>query len=626
MLAETIVAGPVTSPNLHRSSDRPERARSLASRIGAPCLLFLAALVTYAPALRNGFVGDDQALILRDPLIRSWRLIWEGFQHFLFTDVAASDFYRPLQRLTYTLDYAAYFQSPAGYHFTSILWHAAAAIALFFFAGEFLSLGKMAPARRTVVAFAAALVWLVHPVQSAAVVYVSGRADPLAATFGFLALFLALRMLAASGNRKWFLGLGAGFCFLASALSKEMGLIFLLAWLLLVLARRQRGAWPGAVGIVVCVLVAYLGLRLPAEHLAPPPVPAAPLLVRPIVTARAAAEYAELLIFPLRLHEAREVETQPTGYGAESLTVAAWRELQTLLGILLLAGAIYLIWRARRQSAVFRLLLLAAVFYLPVSGGFRLNATVAEHWLYLPSAFLFLAAATALESLGETGRNPTWRKAAGVVLTIWVILLPVRTFARTFDWKDQRTFLTRTIADGGDSARMLIDLGSLELNEGHFAAARAALEKALVKEPDNPLAQLQLAAVEIKQLNFGPARARLKKIVDPPELMARAQESLVVLENRENGKVDLLRLRLAARLGALNWLIEQRYIRAFESLKVPERALAELRSCVEVAPYRAESWWMMSELLQKLGRPTEAAAALSQAEAADVYLHARVGH
>ena len=72
-------------------------------------------------------------------------------------------------------------------------------------------------------------------------------------------------------------------------------------------------------------------------------------------------------------------------------------------------------------------------------------------------------------------------------LTIWVLFLPVRTFLRTFDWKDQRTFLTRTIADGGDSARMWINLGGLELSEGHLDAARQALDRALAKEPENPL-------------------------------------------------------------------------------------------------------------------------------------------
>ena len=53
------------------------------------CFFWLSLVfAVYAPSLRNGFVWDDTALILRDPLIRSWRLIPEGFQHFLFTDAA----------------------------------------------------------------------------------------------------------------------------------------------------------------------------------------------------------------------------------------------------------------------------------------------------------------------------------------------------------------------------------------------------------------------------------------------------------------------------------------------------------------------------------------------------------
>ena len=66
----------------------------------AALLIIAGVFASYAPALRDGFVWDDTALILRDPLIRSWRLIPEGFNHFLFVDATASDFYRPLQRLT----------------------------------------------------------------------------------------------------------------------------------------------------------------------------------------------------------------------------------------------------------------------------------------------------------------------------------------------------------------------------------------------------------------------------------------------------------------------------------------------------------------------------------------------
>ena len=590
----------------------------------APLLLLALALIVYAPALGNGFVWDDQALILRDPLIRSWRLIGEGFQHFLFTDAAASAFYRPLQRLSYTVDYAAFFQAPFGYHLVSILWHAAAAIALFFFAEEFLALCKMEPARRVGLAFFTALVWMLHPVQSAAVIYVSGRADPLAAAFGFLALFLALRMLRSEGNRKWAFGFGSALCFLGSALSKEMGLIFLLVWLIIVVAQGPRGALLGGASIAVCVLLAYLSLRLPAEHFAPPLAPPTPLLVRPIVTARAVAEYTGLLLFPWHLHMERDVETHPSGYETPSLNAASWRELQTLLGLILIAAAGYALWRSRRQPAIFRLLLLAVASYLPVSGLLTLNATVAEHWLYLPSAFLFLAAAVAFDSSGwNTGKSFRSRSVI-VCLTIWLMFLASRTFVRTFDWKDQRTFLTRTIAGGGDSARMLINLGTLELSEGHLEAAQKALDRALVKEPGHRLALLNLAAVAIKRGDFPRARPLLQGITDPPEFRARAEESLAVLENRETGQVNLTRLRLASRLGPPNWAIEKRYIKALVDLNFPDRALTELKTCIVAAPYRAESWQMMSELLRKIGRPNEAEVALAEAEAMDVHLHDRI--
>src|ERR1700733_6383784 len=87
--------------------------------------LIAATFAVYGPALHNGFVWDDTALVLRDPLIRSWRLIPEGFRHFLFLDATASNFYRPIQRLSFVFHYQVYgFAQPWGWHLTSILIHA----------------------------------------------------------------------------------------------------------------------------------------------------------------------------------------------------------------------------------------------------------------------------------------------------------------------------------------------------------------------------------------------------------------------------------------------------------------------------------------------------------------------
>jgi tetratricopeptide (TPR) repeat protein len=581
-------------------------------------VLILAVLVfaVYAPALQNGFVWDDTALILRDPLIRSWRLIPEGFQHFLFTDATASDFYRPIQRLTYTLDYGAFAFRPAGYHLTSILCHLAAALALFLLAGELLDLFGIEERKRHWITVCASLAWAIHPVHTAAVVYISGRADSLAAAFGFLGLYSAIQSFRSDGAKRWILLFTAGVLFLLSALSKESGIIFLLLWCAILLLRKKWTEILPVTVVALFVVTIYLSLRLPAEHV-PAPVlrPPAPLLVRPIVAARAFAEYAGLVLLPINLHMDRDVETHPEGEADARANNAAWRELQTLLGLLLAAGAVYWLWRSRKQTpAISGCLLLAIISYLPVSGIFPLNATVAEHWVYVPTAFLFLAAGLAISQFSIS------TTILGSALAVWLVFLGARTFIRTFDWKDQRTFLERNIASGGDSARMLINLAGLELGERNVDAARKNLAVALRKEPNQPLAILSLASVTMRQNDFAAARELLNRATKTPLIEARAYELLALLEHKEKGRVDLMRFRLAARTGPPNWSIEKRYIEVLDQSGDTGAALAELKSCLTTQWYRAESWQLMSELLVKAGQPVLAARAKSRAGDYDVHL------
>nr|MBA2743009.1 hypothetical protein [Chthoniobacterales bacterium] len=466
-------------------------------------ILVAAAFCVYAPALRNEIVWDDTALILRDPFIRSWWLIPEGFQHFLFTDATASDFYRPVQRLTYTLDYAAYGVRPFGYHLTSIAWHAAAVVALFFLATELLRYFGADERRNRFVSFGAALVWAIHPAHTGAVAYISGRSDALAAAFGFAGLAVGILSRRAAGVRQWVCIAVAAALLLLSALSKEAGLTFLALWVVtFVLGRSWKNVGYAAIASLF-VLAIYLSLRLGAEHVPPERIhPPAPLLVRPILVARALAEYTYLTFAPVNLHMERDVETHPNGFGNESLAGSAWRELETLAGLVLLSAFIYWLVRERKcDRAVFGCLVLAAITYLPISGVVPLNATIAEHWLYLPSGFLFVAVALCVARLAASERRYSLRfgVATAAILTLWALFLGARCFIRTFDWKDQRTFFQNAIAAGGDSPRMLINLAGVEMEQNRLDAAKDYLQAALAKEPDQPLAVLNLGAVAVKQ-------------------------------------------------------------------------------------------------------------------------------
>ncbi len=582
-------------------------------------LVFLA----HAPALRATFVWDDTALVFRDPLIRSWRLIPEGFRHFLFVDATPSNFYRPLQRLTYTLEYWTFAFRPGPYHFVNILLHAAAAIVFFVFALTLLRCYGITERRSAIVATVASLAWALHPVHSGVVDYVAGRADALAALFGFAGLYCLVRALSLERGVPWKFYTLSGVALLGSALSKESGLLFGGLAIMLILLTKKWRALP-AIGIVlVLVVTIYATLRSQVPPVEVPQLsPPAPALVRPIIAARALAEYAGVVIAPMNLHMERDVENHPWGYNPASLTAGAWRELQTLGGIIVLGMLLWWTWRSRkREPAIFTLLIFAGVSYLPVCGFFSLNANIAEHWIYVPLTFLLLAIALQVTPIIERNRAAfSWTMA---IASFWIVFLGVRTFIRAQDWRDPRTFFSRTIAAGGDSARMLINLGGLELSEGHLEKAETLFQRALAKNPEQPFALLNLAAVALKRNDLKTARSFLGRAQKNPVSLAQAEEMLAMVEQREKGQINLSRLRLATRTDPPSWAIMRRYLAGLAVSGQLPKAVAELQVLFQTEWYRAESWQLLSEYLTRLGQVEQAAKAMEEARAFDVHLKDR---
>ena len=601
----------------------------------AVVVIIAAVFLVYWPALRNGFVWDDTALCFRDPLIRSWRLIPEGFRHFLFLDATASDFYRPLQRLTFTADYQLYsFAQPWGWHLTSIAIHAAAAVALWFLVRKLcaaLPAKALSSEVRDWLALGVAVLWAIHPLHTSAVTYIAGRADPLAALCGFSGLALGLVSLE-NGRRARLAVLGAAACFFGALLSKEAGVFALLIWFLILAWRRAPwrvfAKWSG---LTLAILGSYGALRFTAEKTPPPPPPVTPAAIRPILAARAIAEYAGLLIAPLNLHMERDVSTRPQATVEATLRHARRREYQTLAGVLLLIGLLAWARRARRLDPLIPLALGAfLVAYLPISNLISLNATVAEHWLYVPSAFLFLAAALSLSRLfvgnaeaQRRGENlcasASLRFSISILLGLWAAFLGARTFLRQPDWRDQRTFIGRTIAHGGDTPRMRMNLANVEAAAGHPDLALAHYREALRRAPEQPLIWLGYAHVLLRARDFPAAREALAHAEKSPPLAAECRQTRAVLDHLEHGRDtgDLLREALA--LAPRNWSIRQRHLEYLAERGQPEQALRELRAFLATSSFRSDSWKLMGQLLESIHRPDLALAAYREAADRDVH-------
>src|SRR6266478_2997919 len=172
-------------------------------------LLAILAVTVHAPALQGERIWDDAYLAHDSPFIKSPLLILEAFRHYLFSD-SVSVHYRPVQNISFIVDYFFWNTDAYGFHLTNVLLHAANGVLLYFllrqlFASLFLrrvsiivrgrALGRLP--RISLAAFFGALIWVVHPVHSAAVDYISGRADSLAFLFasaGWLLFILAQRL------------------------------------------------------------------------------------------------------------------------------------------------------------------------------------------------------------------------------------------------------------------------------------------------------------------------------------------------------------------------------------------------------------------------------------------------
>jgi protein O-mannosyl-transferase len=473
------------------------------------CLsLALIGFLAHSPALSGQRIWDDQYLACDNPFIKSPLLVLEAFRHYLFPD-SFSVYYRPIQNISYLIDYFFWNTDEFGFHLTNVLLHVGGGILLYFLVrqlfGSFLLRGIRPPVRNRLLkrmpwvshaAFLVALLWTVHPVHSAAIDYISGRADSLAFFFAAGAWLLFLRGQHDQRHlNRVVLYLLAVFSALLALLSREIALVWIVLFLTHIFLIEKNLRLRVRMGALLCcfaLVVTYAGLRqLPAKRFVPVQQDAWKAPVHAILMARALGDYARLLVFPSNLHMERTV-FDPANYRGN----ADWRnsinvEYLSILGLVFLAILVFgCVKRGRGQATRIFGAIWFMAGYLPVSNIVLLNATVAEHWLYLPSVgFLLFVAGSVFELPGRR-----WKVATAITAVIAAMGLGVRSYVRSTDWVNPETFYRRTIVAGGTSARTGLNLAQIYANRGDYTGAEKILRKVLELVPNYPLAENNLAS------------------------------------------------------------------------------------------------------------------------------------
>ena len=447
----------------------------------ASLMLVALVLICYANSLGNEFVFDDLQVVLVD-----------GRPDHLVRMLTSS--YRPLRNLSYAMDFVIWGARPLGFHVTNIAIHAANTILVFW-------LVRRLTGNRLIASFLAASLFAVHPIQTDAVTYISGRRDVLFALF-YIGAFHAYLSYAMKRSLKYF-GLFL-VLWVLSLMSKEMAVslpVVVFAWNFCDGWVEQNGSWfrsstEAARKAFTADKWLYIGLGAAAGAYAWYQTYSVGASLRAgfaglrywgggayetaLTMTRVHAWYLKQLVFPTPIAQY---------YGAfdVSTSLLDWRVLMSSALIALVLAAAFASLKKDRLIA-FAIFSYFAIL-LPVSQIVPHHELVADHYLYLPMMSFGLLAGIVTERIG--GRSRFTRQLAYAAAGAWIIVCCLMTVTRNGDWKDEFTMWKANYEAVPDSPRAAYNLGNQYL-ERDPKKAEALLREALADDPGYMLTYVTL--------------------------------------------------------------------------------------------------------------------------------------
>lgn len=494
----------------------------LLKRLGVCCLLGVVIGYAYYNALSGSFVFDDYLIVVSNPVLpkviaKPWLAIFPGALG-----------YRPFRTLSYVLDFQLGGMNPWIFHFNNLLYHWITACLVFFVSLRIVrdlrfrsssNDDELIPGWCWQAALCTTLLWALHPVQTDAVTYISGRRDLLSTLFflvGFLA-FLIVRMDGKgmrTGRRVLVIAI-AFFAYMLGMASKEMAVTLPLVMFAYdfireaILSELSGHSQIGFLERIANVVRKYRALYLPLFLGAAAFTWYAVFEVRPskgwgwyggsavnnfLTVARIWVYYLSLLVYPHTL------VADYTGLFPISQSMFEGRVLAAL-GFLSMGGVLMFV-ALRRDYLVFAFAgLWFAITLLPVSHIIPHHELMAEHYLYLPSVGFCLVLGYGFSRLLNWLWSWEWRSLATIgcgvgycLLLCVLVLYGARTVERNIDWRDEVTFYSRLVADNPFSARARLGLGYIYDRSGMPRAAITQYHVGLKLSPSDPRLYINLGA------------------------------------------------------------------------------------------------------------------------------------
>lgn len=470
-------------------------------------LLIFLGIITYCNTLRGDFIWDDNFLVKNNVYIKSWANIPKVFTKDIGAGAFAKyNFYRPMQMLTYMMDYSLWKLNPLGYHITNVLAHTLVTLGIYWLVSILFF--------DSLLSLFAGILFVIHPIHTETVAYISSRADSLAAVLVIMSLICYLYYL--SSKRNLVLYAIVLFFYSLALLSKELSLVFPFLLILYHYVFKTKIRFKSFLPILA-VTFSYVILRLICFRFS-----ISSQMSYPSFSERlpgfflAFTEYIRLLFLPFNLH---------MEYGQK---LFKFNDPKVLLGIGLMAILFVWAYRVRNRSKIFFLSIIwFFITLLPQSNLYPINAYMAEHWLYLPSIGFCLLLGNGLSYFCRNKYLRVWGIIFSCVLLSFYAFLTIK---QNSYWNNPLIFYQRTLKYAPDSRVTYINLGNVYKEMGRTEEAIMLYKQAIEIEPDAE-AYYNLGNIFKEMHNTEEAISLYKKAIENNPRLVYAYNNLAVLYN-----------------------------------------------------------------------------------------------
>ncbi len=446
-------------------------------------ILIIVGFSLYANSFNNALFWDDDDSIVRNTYVHDLKYFPKYFtQNLIAGSGQVSNYWRPLLLTSFAIDYQLYGLNPVGFHVVNTLLHIFSALL------AFILLLKLTR-KNFWLSFLPSLLFLIHPLQTEAVTYVAGRADPMSTLLSLACLIFYVSFRQKKKIKFIFYSLGF---FLLGLLTKEQVIFlpFLVALIELVFFFKKAD-WKRVFKILFpffVISIVYFILRITVldfnnilSGIDYEVGYSANLWVRLLTFSLVMMKYFGLLFAPLNLHMAYDISPVQNFF--------SWPVLSFSVIVVLIVMICKKFWN-KNKLIPFGFLWFF-IMLLPRTNIIQINRPMYEHWLYLPMLGFWLAIIALIIHLFK--HNKLVIKQIFVIFIIFCIWLAALTINRNKDWDNPITFYEDNLQYTPESFIQRNNLGMAYGNAGRHEEAIDEYQRAIAIKDVYPQVHYNLA-------------------------------------------------------------------------------------------------------------------------------------